>query len=63
MAPIRNAVHIMFPVYMDVVNNGKKLGDFDFLNDSADAMLDQLTWWTSALKTARQADAATAKAA
>ena len=63
MAPIRNAVHIMFPVYMDVVNNGKKLGDFDFLNDSADALLDQLTWWTSALKTARQADAATAKAA
>ena len=43
----------MFPVYMDVVNNGKKLGDFDFLNDSADAMLDQLTWWLDALKTAR----------
>ncbi|MBO6538263.1 MAG: NAD(P)H-dependent oxidoreductase [Rhizobiaceae bacterium] len=63
MAPIRNAVHIMFPVYMDVVKNGKKLSDFDFLNEGADGMLDQLAWWTSALKTAREADTATAKAA
>lgn len=63
MAPIRNGVHIMFPVYMDVVKNGKKLADFDYLNESADALLDQLGWWTSALKSARAADAATAKAA
>jgi NAD(P)H-dependent FMN reductase len=63
MAPIRNAVHIMFPVYMEVVKGEKKLEEFDFLNDSADAMLDQLAWWTDALKAARQTDAKQAEAA
>ncbi|MBO6718378.1 MAG: NAD(P)H-dependent oxidoreductase [Rhizobiaceae bacterium] len=63
MSPIRAGVHIMFPVYMDVVQNRKKLGEFDFLNQSADDMLDQLAWWTGALKSARAADAAQAKAA
>jgi hypothetical protein len=46
MAPIRTAVHIQFPVYLAVVKEGKKLSDFDFLNQEAKAMLDQLTWWT-----------------
>ncbi len=63
MNPIRAGVHIMFPVYMDVVQNGKKLEEFDFLNESADAMLDQLSWWTKALKTARADDEKPAKAA
>lgn len=63
MSPIRNGVHIMFPVYMDVVQNGKKLSEFDFLNESADGMLDQLSWWANALKTARQTDSEQAKAA
>jgi len=31
----------------------RKLGDFDFLNQNAKDMLDQLSWWTNALKTAR----------
>ena len=63
MSPIRNGVHIMFPVYMDVVKNGKKLEDFDFLNQNANDMLDQLAWWTAALKAAREAEKAEAKAA
>jgi NAD(P)H-dependent FMN reductase len=63
MSPIRAGVHIMFPVYMDVVQNGKKLEEFDFLNQSADDMLNQLSWWTMALKTARAADEQQAKAA
>lgn len=63
MSPIRAGVHIMFPVYMDVVQNGKKLEEFDFLNQSADDMLNQLSWWTNALKMARAADQEQAKAA
>ncbi len=63
MSPIRNGVHIMFPVYMDVVQNGKKLSEFDFLNESADGMLDQLSWWANALKTARKTESEQAKAA
>ena len=54
MAPIRTAVHIQLPVYLAVVKEGKTLGDFDFLNQNAKDMLDQLAWWTGALKAARE---------
>jgi len=54
MAPIRTAVHILFPAYLAVVKEGKKLGDFDYLNQNAQDMLQQLLWWTNALKTARE---------
>ncbi len=53
MAPIRTAVHIQLPVYLAVLKEGKKLSDFDFLNQNAKDMLDQLIWWTNALKAAR----------
>lgn len=53
MAPIRSAVHIQFPVYLAVVKEGKKLSDFDILQQNAKDMLDQLAWWTKALKEAR----------
>lgn len=54
MAPIRTAVHILLPTYLAVLKEGKKLSDFDFLNQNAKDMLDQLAWWTGALKTARE---------
>ena len=53
MAPIRTAVHIQLPVYLAVLREGKTLGDFDFLNQAAGDMLDQLAWWTNALRAAR----------
>ena len=53
MAPIRHGVHIQLPVYLAVLKEGKKLRDFDFLNQNAKDMLDQLAWWTNALKAAR----------
>jgi NAD(P)H-dependent FMN reductase len=53
MAPIRVGVHILGPVYMAVLKEGKSLNDFDALNQSAGQMLDQLMWWVDALKTAR----------
>jgi NAD(P)H-dependent FMN reductase len=54
MAPIRTAVHIQFPVYLAVVKEGQKLRDFDFLNQNATDMLNQLSWWTNALRAARE---------
>ena len=54
MAPIRTAVHIPFPAYLAVVKEGKKLSEFDYLNQSAKDMLHQLLWWTNALKNARE---------
>ena len=44
MAPIRHAVHIQLPVYLAVLKEGKKLRDFDFLNQNAKDVLDQLAW-------------------
>lgn len=56
MAPTRTGVHIMWPVMVSVKDEGKKLADFDFLQQGAKEMLDQLSWWTKALKTARDED-------
>ena len=57
MAPIRHAVHILAPVYLAVAQEGKKLEEFDYLNQAADTMLDQLKWWVDALNAARTKDA------
>lgn len=54
MAPIRSAVHILFPDFLTVVKDGKKLSELDHLNQAARQMLDQLAWWTAALKAARE---------
>lgn len=63
MAPIRTGVHILMPDFVAVLQQGKKLEEFEHLNQSATAMLDQLSWWAKALKAARDADARTAQAA
>ena len=54
MAPIRTAVHILFPDYLAVVKEGKKLAELPHLNQAGKDMLDQLAWWTGALKAARE---------
>ncbi len=53
MAPIRAGVHIPLPAYLEVAKGEKTLAEFDYLNQGASDMLDQLTWWLDALKTAR----------
>jgi hypothetical protein len=47
-------VHIQIPEYLAVLKEGKKLSDFDHLSERANGMLDQLSWWTNALKAARE---------
>jgi NAD(P)H-dependent FMN reductase len=63
MAPTRAGVHILMADFMAVLQQGKKLEEFDHLNQSATAMLNQLAWWAKAQKTARDNDARTAQAA
>jgi NAD(P)H-dependent FMN reductase len=63
MAPIRSAVHIQIPVYLGVIKEGKSLNDFEPVVQSGKDMLDQLVWWTHALKTAREESAARQNAA
>jgi len=54
MAPIRSAVHILFPDYLAVIKGDKRLSELEHLNQAAQQMLDQLAWWTAALKPARE---------
>jgi NAD(P)H-dependent FMN reductase len=55
MAPTRTAVHITMEPYLAVAQGKKSLADFDYLNQGAAATLDELAWWTKALKVAREA--------
>lgn len=53
VAPTRNAVHIGMEPYLGVTQQGKSLADYDYLNRTAEAMLDELAWWTHTLKAGR----------
>ncbi|MGJ4727892.1 NADPH-dependent FMN reductase [Luteimonas sp. SDU101] len=55
MAPIRAGVHIGVETYLAVSKKEKALMDIDFLNASANEAMNELAWWTHALKEARQA--------
>ena len=63
MAPIRAGVHILMADFVALMQGQAKLGEIAHLEDGAKAMLDQFAWWAKALKAAREADAAQAKAA
>jgi hypothetical protein len=54
MAPIRTAVHILFPDYLAVIKGGKPLSELQHLHQAAQQMLGQPAWWTAALKAARE---------
>src|SRR5712671_6398567 len=44
MAPIRSAIHILFPDYLAMIKDGKPLSVLEHLNQAARQMLDQLAW-------------------
>jgi NAD(P)H-dependent FMN reductase len=54
MATVRSAVHISGADYMGAAKGEKALGELEHLNQTANAMLADLAWWASALKTARE---------
>jgi NAD(P)H-dependent FMN reductase len=53
MATIRTGVYIQGADFMAVWKEGKELKDIAYLQAGAKDMLDQLAWWTKALKAAR----------
>lgn len=63
MAPIRNAVHIVWGEMVQVMQGSRTLAEFDHLNNAANVMLDELAWWARVLKNARENDQVAAKAA
>jgi hypothetical protein len=62
LATIRTGVHIQGADFMAVWKDGKQLEDIGYLQAGVEAMLDQLVWWTKALKTARGEDTLAAAA-
>ena len=56
LATIRTGVYIQGADFMAVWKEGKDLKDIGYLQKGVSDMLDQLAWWTEALKSARQRD-------
>jgi NAD(P)H-dependent FMN reductase len=54
MAPTRTGVHIQGADFMAVWQQGKHIAELEYLQQNAATMLDELIWWTNALKTARE---------
>jgi NAD(P)H-dependent FMN reductase len=55
MAPTRTGVHIQGADFMAVYRGEKVLSDLEYLDVNVAKMLDELVWWTHALKVAREA--------
>jgi len=53
MAPLKHAVHIGMIEFLGIWRQGKDFADYPHLAQAAEVMLDDLLWWTNALKTAR----------
>ncbi|MER2533578.1 MAG: NAD(P)H-dependent oxidoreductase [Rhizobiaceae bacterium] len=62
MAPVKNAVHITWGDFVQVMQQGRKLDEFEHLNQAAAATVEDVAWWAKVLKAARE-DKAQAKAA
>jgi NAD(P)H-dependent FMN reductase len=56
MAPVRNAVHIGLVEFLGMLQQGKSFEDFPHLASAANGMLDDMAWWTKALRIAREAE-------
>jgi NAD(P)H-dependent FMN reductase len=53
MAPTRSGVHIQGRDFFDALRESKPLSDIPYIAENAVTMLDELLWWTLALKDAR----------
>ena len=53
MAPSRYAVHIVWGDFIQILQQGKKIEEFEHLNQAATTALDDLAWWAKVLKKAR----------
>lgn len=53
MAPVRSAVHVQGSDFLPIMMGQKSFDDLAHLKPMVTTMLDDLAWWTHALKTAR----------
>ena len=54
MAPVRQAVLIQGNDFFSIMNGQKQIKDLGYLESLVEQMLEHLSWWTHALKTARE---------
>lgn len=54
MAPVRQSVLIMGNDFYPIINGQKQIKDVPNLEPQVNSMLDQLSWWAHALKSARE---------
>lgn len=54
VAPLRSAVHIVGPAFLDMVLHGKSFDDFPQLGQAAQIMVDDLIWWGNTLRRGRE---------
>jgi NAD(P)H-dependent FMN reductase len=54
VASLKFPVHIGMTEMLGIMREGKTMADYPYLIDTAKAMLDELVWWTEALKAARE---------
>jgi len=53
MVSVRSAVHIGMAEFLGIWQQGKAFDDFPYLTQAAQAMLEELAWWTTTLAPAR----------
>lgn len=53
VAPLRSAVHIVGPAFIDILLHGTTFADFPHLERAANDMLDDLLWWGRTLRAGR----------
>jgi NAD(P)H-dependent FMN reductase len=53
VASLRHTVHIGASEMIGIIREGKTMADYPYLTDSAAPMLDEIAWWSAALKAAR----------
>ena len=56
LAPIKQEVNIGMEPFIGIMMHGKTPDDYEHLVNSRTALFDNLVWWGSALKAAREAD-------
>ena len=56
-APTRFGVNIGLVEFLGVWQQGKSFDDYPYLGEAANQMLDDIVWWTNALKAARETSA------
>ena len=55
VASLKFPVHIGMAEMLGILREGKTMADYPYLDEGATKMLDELVWWTNALKIARAA--------